>query len=71
MPVRRGLISAYTSLWICGLYLLSLTYLVASTSKAPIPPASLTRFQNAFWLSVIGTPSALNGPSVRSEIEPR
>ena len=27
-----GLISWYTSLWVCGLYLLSLTYLVTSIS---------------------------------------
>ena len=40
-------------------------------SYPPIPPSSLTLFQNAFCASVIGTARPANGPSVRSEIMPR
>src|SRR6185312_16217029 len=55
-----GLISWYTSLCVCGLYLLSLTYFDTSISYPPMPPALLTRFQKAAWAFVIGTASGAN-----------
>ena len=64
-------ISSYARMCVVGFDLLSRTYVTASISCPPMPPARFTRSQNFCCASVTAAASAARGPTVRSEMIPR